>query len=229
MTQTILSYSDDCARVFVRDASEHIQKHWTGGGFYEGNRIGMLPYIAANYDPGFTYLDIGASIGNHTLFFLSVMKAKKVIAIEPYPPSATHLFENVVLNDWTDRLSLHRVAASNTPGRLRMARYDGPTGTNNVGMVRVMAEGGFVVPAVTIDSIVGNEHIDVVKMDVEHFNAQVLEGASNLFDTQSADWFIEAENEIELKETDEIMTAHGYARTPDVKLNWTPTYEYLKQ
>ena len=223
MIKTI-KYADVSAKVTIRDPADHLQKYWAQGSFYEAKRNGLLPYIYGNYENFLTYLDVGASIGNHSLFFVGVMMAGQVISVEPYPPSVSHLVDNVALNGWEDWVDIRPLAASNKPGTVEIGRY----GEDNIGMVRVMPEGEFQVSAVTLDSIVGDTVIDIVKVDVEHYNAPVLEGATRLLDEQDADWFIECENEDELQETDAIMAAHGYVRDPNVQLNATPTYLYTK-
>ena len=52
----------------VRNPQEHIQKNWMVGNFYETQRNGLLNHIANNEDHGGKYFDIGASIGNHSVF-----------------------------------------------------------------------------------------------------------------------------------------------------------------
>ena len=224
MTYSTIRYGDRISRVIVRDPAEHIQACWMRGDFYEAHPLGMLPYIRDNYPDGLKYLDVGASVGNHTLFFLGVMQAAHVVAVEPFPPSADHLLANVEWNASQDRLSLFSAAASDKYGTVTVGRYGK---THNVGMVRIMDDGPFSVPAMTIDEMVAGT-IDVAKMDVEHYNKPVLEGATRMLDEQAADWFIECENAGELVETDAIMRKHGYERVPGLKFNWTDTYLYRK-
>ena len=67
----------------------HQQKFWLKGKYYEQ---AMLDYIRVNY-PGGTYIDGGACIGNHTLYFAALC-AQQVIAVEPVKRNAAHLWRN---------------------------------------------------------------------------------------------------------------------------------------
>src|SRR5687767_12439476 len=44
---------------------------------------GLLSKVRSRIPPGSTILDVGANIGNHTVFFASFCDAKNVIAFEP--------------------------------------------------------------------------------------------------------------------------------------------------
>ena len=73
----------------------HIQESWRHGVFYEHV---MLEHIAAWYHGG-SFIDIGASIGNHTIYFALRCKADAVYSFEPVLNSFDHMFRNVILND----------------------------------------------------------------------------------------------------------------------------------
>ena len=216
--------------VEVRDPNEHIQKHWMLGAYYEANRNGMLRYIAAVHAPGLVYVDVGASIGNHTLFFANVMQAELVIAIEPVPSSMEHLKANLVLNHFgLDRVVPVQAAMSDYTGDTQMGRYHE---SNNAGMWMI---GGTTGDAVTVpvamldDTLAMEPHIDIIKIDVEHANAGVLHGAKQTLAERDAVVYIEAGNDVELAEADLLLGRFGYARTPGVRLSYTPVFEYAKE
>ena len=56
------------SKFIVKDKNEHIQKHWVAGNYYEASKIGLLSYLKRGGYKG-RALDIGASIGNHTVYF----------------------------------------------------------------------------------------------------------------------------------------------------------------
>ena len=70
-----LHYEGTETEVVIRDAAEHLQKCWVSGNFYEAQRNGMLTVVYQREKKGGKFIDIGASIGNHTLFFIKVMQA----------------------------------------------------------------------------------------------------------------------------------------------------------
>ena len=60
--------------------------------FYE---IEFLEFIRLNYNKQNTILDIGANIGNHSLFFSEYLDFKKIISFEPYEPNFELLGKNL--------------------------------------------------------------------------------------------------------------------------------------
>jgi FkbM family methyltransferase len=223
-----ITWPDEASSVVeIRDIAEHIQKHWMGRVYYEANKSGLLRWIYNNHPKGLVYVDIGASIGNHTLFFANVMQAHRVIAIEPVPTSMEHLRENVYLSDNANVVAVEAAMGDYT-GDATMGRYHE---SNNVGMWMVGGElDQVVVPVATLDDTLAMEsRVDIIKIDVEHYNAGVLHGAKKTLAERDAIIYIECENDADLREVDILLGRFGYLRTPGVRLSYTPVYEYMKE
>lgn len=209
------------AKFIVKDANEHIQGHWMKGNFYEASGIGLLSYLHRNGYNNMRCLDIGASIGNHTIYF-SMMLDCDVIAFEPFKDSFKHLEENCRLNGIDAKL--YRIALGNKMKRVTMkpvyvAKY-------NVGMMQVAA--GNDTEMDTLDNIVSGQ-FGFIKIDVEHFNVPLLKGSEKTLKNQErCHVFIECETDQMLRETDTIMNSYGYTRDINVILNHTPTYLWKK-
>jgi len=219
----IIKYEDIPIEVIVKDKTEHIQKYWMGGHFYETQRNGLLNYIYQNYKGG-TFIDCGASIGNHTLFFAKICKADYVYAFEPVLESCRHLIENINLNNIV--ASIYPIALGNRWGKIGMKPTT--TETNNVGMFQVDEQGADVVLN-TLDNVLQDNKIDsikLIKIDVEHYNCPLLEGAECTLEKYRPDVFIECESEQELTETELIMKKYHYKRVEGLKFNHTPTYMF---
>jgi len=80
-------------RLIVLNSSEWMQRNWVIGQYYE---IKMLDYIKENYKGG-TFIDVGACMGNHSIFFSDV--ADKVVSFEPVQENYYHLTLNLKLNE----------------------------------------------------------------------------------------------------------------------------------
>jgi FkbM family methyltransferase len=213
--------------VQIRDEDEHIQRHWFMGVYYESTgKNGMLAYIAKHHEKGLHYVDVGASIGNHTLFFLNVMEATRVVAIEPVKASLNHLRDNLDRNNGVaDRVEVIECAVSDHKGWVGMRKYHP---SNNVGMYQVAPIGD--IPCATLDDLLQDEdRVDILKIDVEHHNAEVLAGMVTTLDVFEPTVYLEAESDEELADADEFFAAVGYARIPGVQLNYTPTYIWEKE
>lgn len=203
----------------VKDHKEHIQKHWALNVYYEVYRNGVLNHIFINNPKKCKIIDIGASIGNHTLFFAGVMNAE-VISFEPDPESFAHLKENVELNGFD--VKLINAALGEKTGKCSMMKMS----ETNIGMKQVIE--GNEVDLIRLDDVPEVEGYGVIKIDVEHYNKELLTGAAETLTKGTGKVYIEAETPDVLRDTDRIMKRYGYERVQGLKLNKTPTYLYKK-
>lgn len=201
----------------VRDENDHIQKHWVAGSFYEASRNCLLSYLTINGYKG-RCLDIGASIGNHTVYFEKVLGCD-VIAFEPSDESFEHLVKNCELNDC--KATLINFALGESSGTCSMSSIS----DENVGMKQVVDGNDCNIEK--LDNLVSGQ-FDFIKIDVEHYNLPLLKGAKEtLMNQTKCHVFIECETPKVLSETSLIMKSYGYHRH-DVKLNHTATYLFTK-
>lgn len=221
--QKTLHYDGTETKVLVMNENEHIQKCWMLNRFYEAQRNGLLNIVYNREKKGGKFIDIGASIGNHTLFFANVMKGK-VISFEPQINSFLHLCKNIELNNL--EVTPHCVALGERMGFVDMVCHS----PNNVGMYQVeeTLDGGNA-RLITLDHYADEvAGYDVMKIDVEHYNKQLLTGARKVLTNGRGNVYIEAETPEVLSVTDTIMGGYNYHRVPDLVMNHTPTYLYVK-
>jgi len=218
-TQTI-RFGGSEARVILKNHNDQQQVYWSLGHFYEAKRDGLLRYIAAEFKKGLTYVDIGASIGNHTLFFAIVMGASRIYAIEPIRESFDHMMANVGLNGIKHVVPINRAIGN---GYYNMILPD----ENNVGMWRHrQGSDGTAVVAVPLDHVVPlGDRVDVVKIDVEGTEAQVIEASLSVLEKWHPRVFVEIDDLEKIPPVDSLLAPLGYKRSPLV-FNNTPTYEY---
>lgn len=125
-------------------------------------------------------LDIGANIGNHTLFFCNILKAKKVYSFEPQKYIYTLLERNVNINSLQDRVELFNIGLGDvrlncnikTPPK-RLLRL-------NLGCTHLIDTEDGDVEVFPLDTLGIDEKIDFIKMDTEGFENKILKGAINL-------------------------------------------------
>jgi FkbM family methyltransferase len=128
-------------------------------------------------------LDIGANIGNHSLFFGAQEKVERVIAFEPIPETFEILQKNVQLNDLQSKIDGHNIALGEEDGQLAIAWYS-PDCTDCTVLKREK-DGTGTIPARKLDSLAGElgmDRIDFVKLDVEGFESFVFAGARETFE-----------------------------------------------
>jgi FkbM family methyltransferase len=218
-----ISYRDNIpTKVNVINPDEHLQGFWDFGEFYEP---AMLDYIYENYQKDLVYFDIGACIGNHTLFFLNYMKPKMVYSFEPVPEIYERLIENVKLNG-KENIRLCNFALGAEDGKFSIKRSDFG---ENIGMSSINGEGDFEVDVRSLDSFVeeaGIKEIDLMKIDIEGRNIDFLLGARKTLMEMSPDVFIESIEDC-LK-VNLVLEAFGYFYAGET-FNFSPTHLYKKK
>ena len=129
---------------------------------------------------GFTCLDIGANIGCVSMYWAKKNSGGRIIAVEPHPETCRRNRENLAANR-IDNVEVLQVAIGARCGSIDLEV--GPSSQAHV----VGSEMGSVTDAaivsvsvLTLDEIVatrGITHIDLLKIDVEGYEADALAGA----------------------------------------------------
>ena len=148
-------------------------------------------FIAEKYEPavwgrvmrevsaGDHVAEVGASIGLYALAFAGrVGAAGHVTAFEPDPDSISALEANIAVNGWQDRVTVIRAAVGQCSGQVRFASARGQE--SRIEIRPEVCDGVIAVPMVTLDDALAGQRIDVIKIDVEGFEQQVLEGARKI-------------------------------------------------
>ena len=179
--------------------------------FYESRLLAQLQALLP-IGPASVVCDIGANIGNHTLYFAKVLGAGKVISVEPQPGVHATLQRNIALNDLQDRVVTHRVMLGEKAGVGRVAKFNP---RNLGGTAFEVGEGE--VPLTTLDALVPEEDIarlDLIKIDVEGMQQAVLLGAEQVIATRRPPLWIEilAKDPTSL-ETQGWLARFGYRAT----------------
>lgn len=130
--------------------------------------------------PGDQVLDIGANIGYHALRWAQhVDPAGRVFAFEPAPPNYEGLLANLALNPRLP-VEAHQLALGDRSGSLSLSS-DRPGLTSGSYSAKNPNAGGFEVAQQTLDEWVTGRDLSrlrLVKLDVEGWEASVLDGAA---------------------------------------------------
>lgn len=157
--------------------------------------------------PGTIVVDIGANIGNHSLYFASEIGAPKVIAFEPVNEIFNMLVDNIDLNHLRDRIEPHCIGLSDEENVASIARYF----DSNIGMTKLQVGNG-IIKISALDSF-KFEQVSFVKIDVEGMEVDVLKGATTTIEKSKP--FImmeidEEENPGHLAEVKQILCEMEY-------------------
>lgn len=118
-------------------------------------------------------LDIGANIGNHTLYFAKECGAEKVYAFEPIKDTYGILEQNVKINDLKDRVVLVNKGVGVCAGKASIERYD----VDNIGATSLKNDLNGEIEICSIDELAISEKISLIKIDVEGHEKEVIQGA----------------------------------------------------
>lgn len=205
-------------RFVIHDAGEHIQNHLKEqASFYELAMLeDMLDMLENRHG---CILDIGANIGNHSLF-LAMHSNRDILAFEPCAENAALLEENAALNN--ARITLHRHALGE---HHEMGRVELPSATN-MGMAKVVADAQGDTSILPLDSVALPSAPAIIKLDVEGMEYAVLRGAKQLLRKHDPVLYVEIADE---QSYDRIATfLAGYGYTSDACFNHTPTFRFRK-
>lgn len=146
------------------------------GAFYELDLLEALSHL--DLTDGIV-VDVGAHIGNHTIYFASVM-GLRTVAIEPRPESFHLLQMNVAANGVTELVEAHQVALGASAGRASLVQRD----PNNTGAFRTEVSQTGDVRVVPLDELISTgARVSLLKIDVEGAERSVLDGAASILTT----------------------------------------------
>ena len=180
------------AVVFCTDMqNDPIQKSHRKGRFYEAVELDWMKRV---FPKGGVFVDIGANVGNHTLYAALILKAGRVIPFEPNPLAYNLLLQNVLVNRLNDVVDLSKlgvgVSDHHAGGFAMEARR------KNLGGAKMLAgEGDLeVYPA---HELLNGIVPDVVKIDVEGMEMEVLSGLEPLLERCRPMLMVEVDNDRE--------------------------------
>ena len=127
------------------------------------------------FRPGLRFLDVGANVGYFSLLVAQRCRGAVIHAFEPHPLTSQVL----ALNAWSS-------AADITPHALALSDGDRvlalTTAESNLGDTRSRASGSgtMLSPAAPLDEVLPDAVFDLVKIDVQGFEAEVVGGMAGM-------------------------------------------------
>lgn len=148
--------------------------------------------------------DIGANIGNHTVFFSKICRATKIYSFEPQKEMYEILQKNVELNHCVE-VQLFNFALGNKKGMLSIHDFD-PT---NWGGTSFVQDNNGNIPVETFDSL-NIQKVDFMKIDVEGAEVNVLQGAIETIKRDKPLIWCETLTRMALKAIDRVLSPLNY-------------------
>ena len=140
-------------------------------GLHEFNDMAFLLHAMRSTD---LFLDVGANIGSYSILASSEIGCESH-GFEPLPSTFKSLKQNVHLNGVEGRCHLHNNGVGSSPGMLEFT-----SDRDTVNHVVTEGEAGIQVPVITLDSLMIKSKDIFLKIDVEGFESEVIQGANQL-------------------------------------------------
>lgn len=187
------------------------------GRFYE---LEFLESLAEVVNPGETVVDVGANIGNHTLFLARHSKCN-VIAYEPVRDTAATLRRNVARNEVEHLVEVRERALGSRRGTMVIGSYDAA----NVGGTTLEYKDDGDIQVSRLDDEQFPNGISLIKIDAEGMDADVIKGAVRTIGEFRPVVAAEAMDEAGRQELAHLMESLGYTQAGI--FNATATYLFL--
>jgi len=165
-----VTYRGRALTFFIDNPRDSVQKFLARGRFYEADLLASHRDLIFR---GSTVLDVGANVGNHSVFY-ALNGPRRVYVFEPNPRA------NALLRRTVDANGLHSVdlvhvdlGLAASPG----SRYLCTPDRNNLGKTLLRERGTVRVSVRPLDDLPVEGRISFIKVDVEGMEMDVLEGA----------------------------------------------------
>ena len=122
------------------------------------------------------FIDVGANMGYFSVLWASLNPLAKVTSFEPVTRNVELLTGNRDGNQLGERIEIIGKAVSDFTGHLKFD--SGPS--EQTGWGGISSSGSLSVPCLRLDEIIGDETVDLMKVDVEGAEALVFKGADRL-------------------------------------------------
>ena len=140
-------------------ALDFICKKWNNG------KIGKELY-------GSSFIDVGSNIGNHSLYLFNECHASSSYNFEPIKDTFEILIKNISLNKLSNKAHLYNVALGSQNGKASLSYYD----PRNIGMAQIINDNNGNFQVIALDNLDIQDNIKFVKIDVEGFELNVIQG-----------------------------------------------------
>lgn len=166
-----------------------IQECMVKGVFYEQDQ---LEFIKSQSTPGWVIADIGANIGNHTIYFDKFLQPSKIYTIEPSPKAIAILLQNIAIN-YCHSVNVDYLGVGFAHTTAKASSFL-PFGENNQGALTLQPDDNGTIQVIPGDVVFENIKVDFMKIDVETMEMFVLEGLKKTITKCKPKIFIEIDH-----------------------------------
>jgi FkbM family methyltransferase len=143
----------------------------------------ILKIIKDNVKKGDTVVDIGANIGQHTLFMSKFVGSQGfVYGFEPLKTNIDSIYRSIALNN-IKNVQIENKAVGEVDKKIKIYVPANKNDRSSRELVGVMSDSQEEVDMITMDTYFKNTEINFLKIDTEGFEPEVLAGAKEIIKT----------------------------------------------
>ncbi len=158
-------------RFHICNPFDLIQRHHLKGRFFE---LEELRFLKGRIPQGGAIIDVGANVGNHSVYFSRFLRPQRLIVFEANPQLLFVLRKNLEANGVAEAdAGFLGLAVGGDERRYTLEIRD----PNNLGAGRLAGSARGEIRSVALDTVI-LEHVDLIKIDVEGMELEVLAGAA---------------------------------------------------
>lgn len=191
----------------VDNPKDRIHIRHRKGLFYEED---VLKTIAGHFPKGGTFCDIGANVGNHSLYMLLLAGAARVVPVEPNPDAIALFCANMLLNQLGDMVDFTTLGYGLGAANSDDMAIHAPKGNLGWARLRQAEAGENTISVRTGDTLLGDRHVDFIKMDVEGMEIGALQGLQATIARDHPVLFVEVDH-ANADAFHALMDDYGYA------------------
>jgi len=174
------------------------------------------------------FIDLGANLGNHSVFFMNFCQCTKLYAVEACQDTADVLKINIDQNNPNNvDYEIFVKAITGHSGSVTLSDVN----TGNTGLTRVVDCDQGDTPSVTIDELFADvENISVIKMDIEGFEYESIQAAHNILTKHNPIIIAELHlgQGVGFADMDKYLSQYGY-KSDKINYATSPTYIWIKE
>lgn len=175
---------------FVGNRNDTIQRHHMFGEFYEQEELGI---IARHFAPGSVFVDVGANVGNHSLFVGLFLDPAAIVPIEPNPAAIPLLRLNLLMNNLSAIVEEAMIGIGLSDSLENAVPFT--ASTNNIGGTKMqVTDTPGSIALFPGDFLFAEKSVDFVKIDVEGMEMRVLAGLAATISRCRPNLFVEVDD-----------------------------------
>jgi len=139
----------------------------------------MVEWLSKTLRSGDVLWDIGSNVGAYSILAAKLCPQARVFAFEPFIPTFSHLWENIVLNEVTSQVFPVNVGLSDNTGPVSLAVNDPRAGSSQHQVGKIggqLQQGVLAIRGDDLSVLLGIPAPTLLKLDIDGLEVEAMNG-----------------------------------------------------